>query len=107
MNSLLKAVVQTWRSLVSFLLTFVIIGALIWFAPNWVTDVIDFSGQLKDVVMTVVSGATGDDRFSAAFGLIVGDSEIAVAIFMLLTRLVVVTAFVWIGSMLISAVRGR
>ncbi|NOT40158.1 MAG: hypothetical protein HOP13_06675, partial [Alphaproteobacteria bacterium] len=38
---------QTWRSIVSFFMSFLVLGLMVWFTPDWVTGFIEAAGSLK------------------------------------------------------------
>ncbi|MBI1210968.1 MAG: hypothetical protein GC190_05860 [Alphaproteobacteria bacterium] len=97
---------QTWRSIVSFFMSFVVLGIMVWFTPEWVNGFIQFAGQLKVYIMDTATTFLGYGQPSALFGLLVGDTAIAMTLFALFTRVVVLTLILWIGSLISRSIFG-
>ena len=97
---------QTWRSIVSFFMSFVVLGIMVWFAPDWVNAFVQFAGQLKVYIMNTATAALGYGQPSALFGLLVGDTAIALTLFALFTRVVVLTLILWLGSLVYRSIFG-
>jgi hypothetical protein len=97
---------QTWRSIVSFFMSFVVLGIMVWFTPEWVNAFVMFAGQLKVYIMDTATTFLGYGQPSALFGLLVGDTAIALTLFALFTRVVVLTILLWIGSMIYRSIFG-
>ena len=66
MGSLVKAIYDNWRSFVSFLLTFVVIGVLLVYEPTWISAVTQFARALKEGAIEFAS-FLGWDTLAAAF----------------------------------------
>jgi hypothetical protein len=98
---------QTWRSVVSFFLSFVVLGLMVWFTPDWVQGFIEAAGSLKYFVMGAANEVSGYGQPSALFALLVGDTAIALALMTLFTRVVVLTLILWIGQSLFGSLFGR
>ena len=97
---------QTWRSIVSFFMSFVVLGVMVWFTPDWVNAFVQFAGQLKVYIMDGATATLGYGQPSALFGLLVGDTAIALTLFALFTRVVVLTLILWLGSLIYRSVLG-
>ena len=97
---------QTWRSIVSFFMSFVVLGVMVWFTPEWVNAFVTFAGQLKVFIMEGATSALGYGQPSALFALLVGDTAIAMTLFALFTRVVVLTLILWLGSLIYRSVFG-
>jgi hypothetical protein len=97
---------QTWRSIVSFFMSFVVLGIMVWFTPEWVNWFITIAGQLKVLIMNTATAALGYGQPSALFGLLVGDTAIALTLFALFTRVVVLTLILWLGSLIYRSIFG-
>jgi hypothetical protein len=95
-----QAIGQTWRSIFAFFLSFVVLGLMVWFTPGWVQWIVHAAGILKDWILEIANAAFGVEQPSALFTLLVGDTEIALVLFTLLVRIVVVTLLVWLFSSL-------
>lgn len=107
MRSLIKAIYDNWRSFVSFLLTFVVIGVLLVYEPTWISAVTHFARALKEGALEFAT-FMGWDTIAAAFDFTVSDIAIAWGLFMLLTRAFIITSVVWIvGSIAQSITRRR
>lgn len=98
---------QTWRSIVSFFLSFFVLGLMVWFTPDWVMGFVETAGQLKYLVMDTANAALGAGQPSAIFGLVVGDTAIALTLMTLFTRVVVLTLILWLGGLIYRRVFGR
>ncbi len=98
---------QTWRSIVSFFMSFFVLGIMVWFTPDWVNAFVQFAGQLKVYIMDGATTVLGYGQPSALFGLLVGDTAIALTLFALFTRVVVLTLLLWLGSLTFGGVFGR
>jgi len=98
---------QTWRSIASFFLSFVVLGLMVWFTPDWVQIFIEAAGRLKVLIMNGATEALGYGQPSALFAVLVGDTAIALALLTLFTRVVVLTLLLWIGSQMFGSLFGR
>jgi len=94
-GSFVKAIYDNWRSFVSFLLTFVVIGVLLVYEPTWISAVTQFARALKESAIELAA-FMGWDTLAAAFDFTVSDIAIAWGLFMLLTRAFIITSVVWI-----------
>ncbi|MDZ4867726.1 MAG: hypothetical protein SGI91_10415 [Alphaproteobacteria bacterium] len=106
MGSLVKAIYDNWRSFVSFLLTFVVIGVLLVYEPTWISAVTQFARALKESAIGFAS-FLGWDTLAAAFDFTVSDIAIAWGLFMLLTRAFIITSVVWIAGYVGRAITNR
>lgn len=97
---------QTWRSIVSFFLSFVVLGLMVVLTPEWVTGFIETAGSLKYFIMDSAETVIGNGSPSALFGLVVGDTAIALTLMTLFTRVVVLTLIMWLGGLIYSAIFG-
>jgi hypothetical protein len=97
---------QTWRSVVSFFLSFIVLGLMVWFTPDWVNGFIQAAGNLKYLIMGGAEEMIGYGQPSALFALLVGDTAIALALMALFTRVVVLTLILWLGGLIYSALFG-
>ncbi len=97
---------QTWRSIVSFFLSFVVLGLMVVLTPEWVTGFIETAGSMKYFIMDSAEGMLGNGSPSALFGLVVGDTAIALTLMTLFTRVVVLTLIMWLGGLIYSAIFG-
>ena len=97
---------QTWRSIVSFFMSFVVLGIMVWLVPEWVNGFIEVAGALKYWIMDTATIFLGYGQPSALFGLLVGDTAIALTLFALFTRVVVLTILLWIGSLMYRSIFG-
>jgi hypothetical protein len=107
MYSLRHFMWQTWRSIVSFFLSFVVLGLMVWFTPDWVTNFVETAGSIKYFVTGAATETLGYGQPSALFSLVVGDTAIALTLMTLFTRVIVLTLILWIGGLIYSAVFGR
>lgn len=98
---------QTWRSVVSFFMSFVVLGLMVWFTPDWVNGFVATAGSLKYFVMGSAETILGYGQPSALFGLIVGDTAIALTLMTLFTRVVVLTLILWLGQLIYGRLFGR
>ena len=90
---------QTWRSIVSFFMSFLVLGLMVWFTPELVSGFMDTVGQFKSYVGGAAD-AVLPSQASAMFKILVPDTAIAFAGFTLFTRVVVLTLVLWIGSLI-------
>jgi len=97
---------QTWRSIVSFFLTFIVLGLMVWFTPEWVTGFVEMASTFKYFILGTTTATTGVGQPSALFSLLVGDTEIALAMMTLFTRVVVLTLILWLGSLIYRSLFG-
>lgn len=97
---------QTWRSVVSFFLSFVVLGLMVWFTPDWVMGFVETAGSLKYLVMGGAESVFGYSQPSALFGLVVGDTAIALTLMTLFTRVVVLTLILWLGGLIFGRLFG-
>lgn len=97
---------QTWRSVVSFFLSFFVLGIMVWFTPEWVRGLLDVAGGVKTVVMDTADNTLGYGQPAALFGLVVGDTAIALTLMTLFTRVVVVTLALWVGNLIYTRLFG-
>ena len=98
---------QTWRSVVSFFLSFVVLGLMVVLAPDWVNGFVHAAGSIKYFVMDSADRLLGNGSPSALFGLVVGDTAIALTLMTLFTRVVVLTLILWLGGLIYRAMGGR
>ena len=98
---------QTWRSVASFFMSFIVLGLMVWFTPDWVNGFVATAGSLKYFVMGSAESILGYGQPSALFGLIVGDTAIALTLMTLFTRVVVLTLILWLGGLMYGALFGR
>lgn len=105
-RSFTKAIYDNWRSFVSFLLTFVVIGILLVYEPTWISAVTNLARTFKEGALSVASGL-GWDTIAAAFDFTVSDIAIAWGLFMLLTRALIITSVVWLFGFVTDRIRGR
>ncbi|MCE9524382.1 MAG: hypothetical protein K8S25_18325 [Alphaproteobacteria bacterium] len=106
MKSLSHFMWQTWRSIVSFFLSFFVLGLMVWFTPEWVTGFVETAGALKSVITAGATDLFGYGQPSALFSLVVGDTAIALTLMTLFTRVIVLTLILWIGGMIYRAIFG-
>jgi hypothetical protein len=106
MHSLGYFLAQTWRSVLSFFLSFVVLGLMVWFTPDWVQEFVYAAGQLKLFIMGQAESALGYGQPSALFGLLVGDTAIALTLITLFTRVVVLTLVMWLGGLIFGSLFG-
>jgi hypothetical protein len=97
---------QTWRSIVSFFLSFVVLGLMVIFTPEWVQGFVEAAGAFKYLVLDAATSATGVGQPAALFSLLVGDTAIALAMMTLFTRVIVLTLLLWIGGMIYRSIFG-
>ena len=97
---------QTWRSIVSFFLSFVVLGLMVWFTPDWVQGFIQAAGSLKYFVMDGANAVLGYGQPSALFAVLVGDTAIALALMTLFTRVIVLTLILWLGGLIYRGLFG-
>jgi hypothetical protein len=107
MHPLSHFIGQTWRSIVSFFLSFVVLGLMVWFTPDWVQAFVQAAGRIKFLVMDGADAALGFGQPSALFALIVGDTAIALTLMTLFTRVVVLTLILWLGGLIFGGIFGR
>jgi len=98
---------QTWRSVVSFFLSFIVLGLMVVLVPDWVNGFVRAAGSIKYFVMDGAENLLGTGSPSALFGLIVGDTAIALTLMTLFTRVVVLTLILWLGGLIYRALGGR
>lgn len=98
---------QTWRSIVSFFLSFVVLGLMVIFTPEWVQGFVEAAGAFKYVVLDTATSITGVSQPAALFSLLVGDTAVALAMVALFTRVVVLTLLLWLGGLVYRAIFGR
>jgi len=106
MSRLAKAIWDNWRSVVSYVLTFFVVGVLLIYEPDWVTNVAAFSGGVKNFVIDTAH-FFGWDSLAGVFSIGVADTAIAWATFMLITRALIITTVVWVSGAIFRAVTGR
>lgn len=97
---------QTWRSIVSFFLSFFVLGMMVWFTPEWVRGLLDVAAGIKGVVMDTADNTLGYGQPAALFGLVVGDTAIALTLMTLFTRVIVVTLALWVGNLIYTRLFG-
>lgn len=97
---------QTWRSIVSFFLSFVVLGLMVWFTPDWVSGFVEAAGMFKYLFLDQAAEVTGLSSGSALVSLLVSDNAIALALMTLFTRVVVLTILLWIGGMIYRSLFG-
>ena len=103
MNTLGHFMWQTWRSIISFFMSFVVLGLMVWFTPEWVEGFVSAASTLKGVVMETSRTITGYDQPSALFAILIGDTAIALALMTLFTRVIVLTLILWLGGLIFKA----
>jgi hypothetical protein len=106
MLSLWQFMGQTWRSIVSFFLSFVVLGLMVIFAPGWATGFVEAAASFKFWILDVFTEMTGVGQASDVFALLVGDTEIALAMITLFTRVIVLTLLLWLGGMIFRSLFG-
>lgn len=97
---------QTWRSIVSFFLSFFVLGLMVWFTPEWVQGFIQAAGNLKYFIMGAADETLGYGQPSALFAILVGDTAIALALMTLFTRVIVLTLILWVGGLIYRSLFG-
>ena len=100
MHTLSHFMWQTWRSIVSFFLSFIVLGLMVWFTPDWVTGFVEAAGSLKYFITGAATETLGYGQPSALFSLVVGDTAIALTLMTLFTRVIVLTLILWLGGLI-------
>ena len=98
---------QTWRSIVSFFLSFIVLGLMVLLSPEWVLGFVSFAGSVKDVVIFGSNSVFGYEQPAALFALVVGDTAIALTLMTLFTRVIVLTLVLWLGGLIFGSLFGR
>ncbi len=106
MYSLRHFMWQTWRSIVSFFLSFVVLGLMVWFTPEWVSGFVESAGSLKYFLTNAATELFGYGQPSALFSLVVGDTAIALTLMTLFTRVIVLTLVLWLGGLIYRSLFG-
>jgi hypothetical protein len=106
MYSLRHFLWQTWRSVVSFFLSFFVLGLMVWFTPEWVTSFVQTAGSVKYFFTDSATAVLGYGQPSALFSLVVGDTAIALTLMTLFTRVVVLTLILWLGGLIYRSIFG-
>jgi len=106
MYSLRHFMWQTWRSIVSFFLSFVVLGLMVWFTPEWVTGFVETAGSIKYFLTGTATDLFGYGQPSALFSLVVGDTAIALTLMTLFTRVIVLTLVLWLGGLIYRSLFG-
>lgn len=107
MNTLGHFIWQTWRSIVAFFLTFIVLGVMAWFTPDWLLGFLEVAESLKIVVIDGANTMLGYGQPSALFSILVGDTAIALALLWLFTRVVVLTLILRLGGTIYRGLFGR
>jgi hypothetical protein len=97
---------QTWRSVVSFFMSFFVLGLMVLFTPDWVRNLLGAASGVKTFVMDTADAAFGAGQPAALFGLVVGDTAIALTLMTLFTRVVVLTLILWLGGLIYRSLFG-
>ena len=97
---------QTWPSIVSFFLSFFVLGLMVWFTPEWVQGFIQAAGSMKYFIMGAAAETLGYGQPSALFAILVGDTAIALALMTLFTRVIVLTLILWVGGLIYRSLFG-
>ena len=98
---------QTWRSIVSFVLSFFVLGLMVWFTPDWARGFLETATAVKSVAISASDAVFGYSQPGTLFGIFIGDTAIAMALMTLFTRVVVLTLILWIGQALYNSVFGK
>lgn len=104
---LLRFLRPAWRSVLSFVLSFFVLGVMVQFTPDWVHAFVVTAGSFKYFVMDGASTMLGYGQPSVLFALFVGDTAIALLLFILFTRVIVLTLILWLGGLIYRSLFGR
>jgi hypothetical protein len=103
---LVKLLAQTWRSVVSVIIAWILIILSLIYWPEALAGVIDSARGTRQWLLELV-GARGNDTVDILAGAIITDHTVTMAFMFLFSRIVVLTAILYIIGSIMVAVTGR
>ena len=103
---LVKLLAQTWRSVVSVIIAWILILLSLVYWPEALADVIDSARGTRQWLLDLV-GARGNDTVDILAGAIITDHTVTMAFMFLFARIVVLTAILYIIGSIMVALTGR
>ena len=103
---LVSLLAQTWRSVVSVIIACILIIFSLLFYPEALAFVISSARGTREWLLDLV-GARGNDTVDILAGAIITDHTVTMAFMFLFSRMVVLTAILYIIGSIMVAVTGR
>ena len=102
---MMKALGQSWRSVASVIIAYVLVVILFFYGDWLLNDIMNFSNQARQVVKTVIGDTTGS-RGEFLFAFFLSEGSFFITLMILLARVVVLSLFLWLGSLIVNGVFG-
>jgi hypothetical protein len=103
---LVSLLAQTWRSVVSVIIAWILIIFSLLFYPEALAFVINSARGTREWLLDLV-GARGNTTVDILAGAIITDHTVTMAFMFLFSRIVVLTAILYIIGSIVVAVTGR
>lgn len=103
---LVKLLAQTWRSVVSVIIAWILVIFSLLYYPEALASVIESARGTRQWLLDLV-GARGNDTVDILAGAIITDHTVTMAFMFLFARIVVLTAILYIIGSIMVAVTGR
>ena len=103
---LVKLLAQTWRSVVSVIIAWTLVILSLVYYPEALAFVINSARGTREWLLDLV-GARGNDTVDILAGAIITDHTVTMAFMFLFSRIVVLTAILYIIGSIMAAVTGR
>jgi hypothetical protein len=103
---LVSLLAQTWRSVVSVIIAWILIILSLLYYPEALAAVIDGARGTRQWLLDLV-GSRGSDTVDILAGAIITDHTVTMAFMFLFSRIVVLTAILYVIASIYVAVTGR
>jgi hypothetical protein len=103
---LVSLLAQTWRSVVSVMIAWILIILSLLYWPEALAGVIESARGTRQWLLDLV-GARGSDTVDILAGAIITDHTVTMAFMFLFSRIVVLTAILYVIASIYVAVTGR
>lgn len=103
---LVSLLAQTWRSVASVIIAWVLILSSLVYWPEILADVIDSARGTRQWLLDLV-GSRGSDTVDILAGAIITDHTVTMAFMFLFSRIVVLTAILYVVASIHVALTGR
>jgi hypothetical protein len=104
---LMKLLAQTWRSVVSVIIAWILVISSLIYYPEALASVIESARGTRQWLLDFVGTRGGNDTVDILAGAIITDHTVTMAFMFLFARIVVLTAILYIIGQIYFAVTGR
>ena len=104
---LINLLAQTWRSVVSVIIAWILVIFSLLYYPEALASVIESARGTREWLLNLVSTRGGSDTVDILAGAIITDHTVTMAFMFLFARIVVLTTILYIIASIYVAMTGR